>query len=480
MSIASKSKKQLLSEFKLKYAEFTALKSKRDTGEITPDEVETLASSRDEIKSLQDEIDNFPDVPDLDETLGGIQAWANRPRPTAPPSAGKSTRGTGADTKSIELGESEIDKAMDAGPFKSLGHLLYCVHKSPRPGTVTDGTLGLWNQTIANYQDAVKAMPSDIKSASGMNEFYDSEGGMLVPPQFANRIWERVAGDETNLLSMVDRTPVSGNGYTVPAWNDKTRTGDVLYGGARAYWGGEAQQMTSGNPKGRDITYKLNKLYVRMDATDELLEDTIALESRLSSVAAACFTYKINQAIVSGNGSGQPLGLLASPARITQAAASGQGAGTIIGENVTAMFARRSPGSGRRLVWLYNVDIEPQLDQLNFSEGDTAATWVYIQAGGLRDNPEPRLKGARMIETEHCPTLGTEGDLILWDPASYGAIVKSTGIKGSVSMHLRFDYDETAFKWTFRMDGRPFWDAPLTPANGNTRSPIVTLSSSRT
>jgi hypothetical protein len=48
-------------------------------------------------------------------------------------------------------------------------------------------------------------------------------------------------------------------------------------------------------------------------------------------------------------------------------------------------------------------------------------------------------------------------------------------------MHLRFDYDETVFKFTLRMDAQPLWDVPLTPFKGtNTQSPFVALSSTRT
>ena len=223
-----------------------------------------------------------------------------------------------------------------------------------------------------------------------------------------------------------------------------------------------------------------------MPVSEELFEDAVALDARLQRVASACFAYEINKAIVRGDGVGKPLGLLVASAstaagggpRLVVAAESGQGAGTIIGKNVTNMYSRRPPSSKRRLVWLYNVDIEPQLDQLNFTAGSTAAQWLYTTS--LRETSENRLKGARMIESEHCSALGTEGDLILWDPMAYGAIVKTTGIKQAVSMHLRFDYGELVYRWAFRMDARPMWDDVLTPANGNSRAPIITLNSTRT
>lgn len=481
----TKTLKSLQADHAAAKAEAKALAAKRQSGEATPEEIEALRGKLDEIKAIQAEIDEFPDVPEVDDEIKAIDQWSAIPNRRHVPSyapAGGVANGDGTKAKGgrVELVESSIDKIMESGPFKSLGHFMHATKRVATHGPGADPNLAVWDQTVRAYDQAVKSLPEHEYKAAGLNEFFDAEGGLLVPPQYSNRIWERVEQDEMNLLTLTDRTPVTGKSLTMPAWQDKSRTGDVLYGGARAYWGGEGQTLTSSQPKLRDIKWELNKLYVLMYASEELLEDAPALESRLTRIASKNFVYMINKSIIRGTGSGQPLGLLNSGARITATAVSGQGAGTIVGQNVSDMWARRAPGSARSLVWLYNVDIEPDLDTLNFTASTSAANWVYIGPGGLKDNPEPRLKGRPMYESEHCSAVGTEGDLILWDPQQYGAIVKSTGIKGAVSMHVRFLTDESTFRWTFRMDGRPFVEDPLTPANGATRSPIVTLSSSRT
>jgi hypothetical protein len=45
------------------------------------------------------------------------------------------------------------------------------------------------------------------------------------------------------------------------------------------------------------------------------------------------------------------------------------------------------------------------------------------------------------------------------------------------SIHLRFDYDQTAFRFVFRIDGQPWWPTAATPlyATSDTLSPFVTL-----
>ena len=54
--------------------------------------------------------------------------------------------------------------------------------------------------------------------------------------------------------------------------------------------------------------------------------------------------------------------------------------------------------------------------------------------------------------------------------------IEKGGTRLASSIHVRFDYDETAFKFTYRANGRPLWQSPLKSAKGGTeRSPYVAL-----
>ena len=76
---------------------------------------------------------------------------------------------------------------------------------------------------------------------------------------------------------------------------------------------------------------------------------------------------------------------------------------------------------------------------------------------------------------EQCQTLGTEGDIILTNLNYYCAGVKG-GIDSAMSMHLRFDYNESVFRFIFQVDGEPWLADSLTPFKGsNTVGPTVTL-----
>ena len=87
-----------------------------------------------------------------------------------------------------------------------------------------------------------------------------------------------------------------------------------------------------------------------------------------------------------------------------------------------------------------------------------------------------RLLGLPVYISEHCQVLGTEGDIQLIQPAGYYAATKSTGLKFAASMHLYFNYDVEAFRWTFRLAGQPLLSAAVSQAKGSgTLSHFVVL-----
>jgi HK97 family phage major capsid protein len=83
--------------------------------------------------------------------------------------------------------------------------------------------------------------------------------------------------------------------------------------------------------------------------------------------------------------------------------------------------------------------------------------------------------GRPVIPIEQCDTVGTRGDIILADMSQY-LVADKGGVQSASSIHISFLLDETAFRFVYRVDGMPLWNAPLTPFLGaNTLSPFVTL-----
>jgi HK97 family phage major capsid protein len=86
------------------------------------------------------------------------------------------------------------------------------------------------------------------------------------------------------------------------------------------------------------------------------------------------------------------------------------------------------------------------------------------------------LLGRPVVFSEHAEQLGTVGDLSLIDPLGYYSANKKSGTTFAQSMHLYFDYDMQAFRWTVRFGGQPLLSAAITRAkSSNTKSHFVTL-----
>src|SRR5258708_6429300 len=191
---------------------------------------------------------------------------------------------------------------------------------------------------------------------------------------------------------------------------------------------------------------------------------------------AAEGSFKLDTAMISGTGAGQPLGFVNSKALISVPKQSGQAPATIVKENIDGMWARLPAPCRQRAMWLINEDAEPQLQALNGAVG-TGGALLYRPPGAVSAFGEnATLYGRPLKVIEQNPALGTAGDISVIDPTQY--IIIDGGAKSLMSLHARFDNDEVVFRFTWRVDGLPAYSSPITPYSGSsTRSPFVCVAS---
>jgi HK97 family phage major capsid protein len=339
---------------------------------------------------------------------------------------------------------------------KGLGEQLLAV-KTYRTQSVMDPRL-------QRMQDRAKAAPATFGS-----EAIGADGGFGIAPDFSPELM-RHAYSDTSLLPKCRQFTTGGNTFIYP--KDET----VAWGtdGVQAYWQAEGTSLSLSKPKIGEGTLSLNKLTVLVPVTNELLDDNaINLGSYIGQVAPEKIADKINGAIVSGTGAGQPLGILNSGALKVVAKVSNQSTGTIVTQNVASMLAGLPAYSTQNAVWLYHATTLQQIIQLTIGQQP-----VFTPVGGMNNAPFGALFGRPIFPSEQCQPLSTEGDLYLVDLTKYMAVLKAGGIQQAVSMHIYFDADITAFRFTFRMAGQPWMSAPITQKNGGgTLSPFVALAS---
>lgn len=316
--------------------------------------------------------------------------------------------------------------------------------------------------------------PRLYNAASGLSETVPSDGGFLVQQDFTNELLEQVYA--TGILApRCRRMQISGNANSMKINGvDETSRASTRYGGIVGYWKDEAAQKTASKPKFRKIELNLKKLIGLCYATDELLADAVALEAFIRKAFASEFGFLLDDAIINGTGAGQPLGILNAGCLVSVAKETGQKAATIVAENVIKMYSRMFAPSLNNAVWLINQNTLPQLYTMSLSVG-TGGAPIFMPAGGLSGSPYNTLLGRPVIPIEQAATLGTVGDIIFADLGGY-ILAEKGGIESAMSIHVKFDYDESVFRFVMRVDGQPERASALTPYKGSdTLSHFVAL-----
>lgn len=355
---------------------------------------------------------------------------------------------TGAAVASI----TTHDNAGDA-PFKSFGDFLQAVAKS---------------DPIARTGD-----PRLFAAASGASQGVPSDGGFLVGSQFSTALLER-AREESPILGLCREFPIDDGSDSIdlPVIDETSRANGSRWGGVQVYRKAEADTVTATKPKFGDLKIEPTEIMGLAYAPDRLLRNARVLETIFNDAFASEFAFKVTDEIINGPGGDKCLGILNAPATVSQAKETGQAAATINVANLSKMWSHVPTRSKGRGLWLINNDVEPQLDILSIPAGTGALEprFVTYDAQGVL-----RIKGRPVVQLEQCATLGTVGDIIYFDPNEY--IVGTKGdIEGAESMHVRFVYNEMAFRWNYYINGRPAWLSALTPFKGSTNlSPYVTL-----
>jgi HK97 family phage major capsid protein len=353
----------------------------------------------------------------------------------------------------VAVVEDEADRAARLNPFKTFGDFIQ---------KVVGASYGQVDKRLFQLR-------YNEKAATGLNEAIPSQGGYLVHPQFQEGIINKMyaADPIMGAVRWFDIAPNS-NRMVFNAINETSRADGSRQGGILGYWLGEADSKTATKPAFRQIELVLQKVAALVYATDELLEDAVALESYLSSEVPAELNFKVANAIYNGDGVAKPLGWMSSPALVSVTRDTGS---RILGADLFAMWARLWPACRKNAIWLVDVSAETQLHQLYLQTG-IAFPFYSIDTQGVQ-----RLFGRPVYTSEHCAALNTTGDIMLVDPTQYFAIRKGA-IQSASSIHVAFLTDESVLRFIYRCDGEDSWSSAVTPKSaGNSLSDCVVLGS---
>ena len=346
------------------------------------------------------------------------------------------------------------------GRFLSFGEQLQAIFKASGPRAVIDERL------------EIGATGPTGGSASG-----GTEGGFLIEEQFMPGIMQH-AIQVGVLFPRCKNVPI-GEGFDRLEWlemDDYDQSTGYVAGGVQVYFRAEAETVAATKPKMSEAEMKLHDLMGICYMTGRQLEDAPSLEAVYTDAFGTAFARKLDRQVFSGTGAGQLLGVMNSPSLVTVPKETGQENDSFIAENIMRMWARM-PGDLRPgAVWFTCLEAEEQFPKMQIGTG-ASGQLVYMPAGGLTASPYGTIYGRPVIPFAGCKKLGDLGDILLANLGEYRTITKGD-IRRDVSMHVRFLYDEMAFRFIFRVNGQPLWKKAITPENarsGFTQSPFITL-----
>jgi len=313
--------------------------------------------------------------------------------------------------------------------------------------------------------------PKDIRAAAGSDEqgaYSDTYGGFLVPTQVM-----------PGMLSIQpEADPTAGRTRLVPmtapivkynARTDKNHSTSVS-GGLTFTRTPETATATPSRMAMEQVTLEASPLVGAAYATEQIMTDSpISFVAMLASgFADERGAHMLNEKLF-GIGGSQYVGVVNAACTVEVAKKTNQAAATIVGDNIIDMAARVYGLD--RAIWLANHDCRPQLAKCSIAVG-TAGVLLYQPSE--RDGFPDFLWGRPVFYTEFCKTVGTAGDIIL---ANFYEFLEGLyqPMRQDESIHVRFLQLERTFRFYERNCGAPWWRSALTPKNGSTLSPFVTL-----
>lgn len=313
------------------------------------------------------------------------------------------------------------------------------------------------------------------KSVKALNEGDGTAGGFLVPEEY-NRELLQLTVDQSEILSLVPRQPVSSNSgkypaldnYITPAAGSGETAGAAGVKGVKRAEGGAYAET---EPKFVEIEYKINDaISGHTKVTAEFQADSaFGIEQLLKNLFAIADGAKQEYYLLQGNGIGEPLGILNANNNAMVDVDS-------ITDNVfeypdaLAMVARFKLIKAAKTRWVRHMSMIPDFGNLKVGASSPAVLQVNL-AGKIVEV----LLGYGITNSEHMAQADATGCVALIDFGGYMFFDRG-GMYIDFSEHADFLNRRNVWRFGRRMDGQPWVKNKITlssPGAAYTISPFI-------
>jgi HK97 family phage major capsid protein len=354
--------------------------------------------------------------------------------------------------------ETEVVKAGTGRTFRAMfGH---------RPGERLDTGDFKNAAEFINVMDSGRYDPR-LQVRASMGEGIPSSGGFSVPSQYAAE-WLDASLPNEIVRNLCRVYPMESQSLEVPGWDGADMSAGKTHGGLEMVFLAEGSDATAQTAKLRKIMLvaKMGAIYV--DSSIELIQDGKGFAENLETALRQSMGYGIDRYLLTGSGSGCPQGVLNAPCKIQVAGESGQHIDTTNYQNLKKMFSRQL--NPDKAVWVFNSTQIPDLLEQSVAIG-VGGSFVPLLN---ESNGKFTIFGRPVYFHPAMPAIGDADDCAFVDFNFY-----ALGLRKEVWIDqtdaVRWLQRERSMRILLRFDGQCTLNAAVTPENGLSLSPVVTM-----
>lgn len=275
----------------------------------------------------------------------------------------------------------------------------------------------------------------EIRNALQVGEL--SEGGYTVPDEFDKQLIEGL-GDENIMRGLVHIIRTGSGEHKIP----------IVASHGTGSWVEEEQQIPESDDAFSQVTLTAHKFATMIRISRELLNDSaFDLAAYISHEFVRRAGAAEEQAILTGDGSHKPIGLLhdtlGAQVGVTTASAT-----AITADELIDMQHSLKSGYRRKAVWIMNDATISAIRKLKDGQGQ------YIWQPGIKEGAPDMLFNQRVLMSNYMPLIATGNKVILYGDFSYYWLAEREGRTLERLNELYAVTDQVGFKMTERLDGR--------------------------
>ena len=401
-----------------------------DKDNPTPEEEKSFGEMKAQAEGLAKQIEKL-------EFVDGERAMLDRldPVPAKPAPEGDGTKPGAPRGQGVQPGSRVNRPGIENPGFENVGELIYC----------------------ARFQ------PNDSRVLALMEMGTGESGGLPIPDEI-NPTLREVTPQEAIFRPRATVVPAGESpdaDLVLPSLNQGS--GSNLYGGVQVDWIGEGGDKVETNIKLKETRWSPKEVAAHIVVTDKLLRNWRSASALIERMLRGGLLAAEDVAFLKANGTGRPLGVLASKAlkKVNR-----QTANEVSHQDLINMEEQLHEDG--EAIWVVNPRVISKLRKM--ADGAGHLIWQEDARSGV----PATLFGRSVVKNYRSPATGTLGDVLLIVPTYY-VIKDGVATTVAASEHVLFKQNKTVVKAFKTVDGGPWLDGPIAQEDGNTYSPFVAL-----